>query len=150
VPNTVITFVAVTVDDLALLAGWFEGDVEGAAHLGFYRDGRAWLELLSKDRRGWIVHADRVPIGFLDLEADGDTGYFSYYVAPPFRGRGLGTALLLQIGTPGDEMRVRKMKGDVESGNSPSLAALRRAGFTVGADVDAEGMLSATKVLRAA
>lgn len=142
-----IAVVPVTPDHEILIRGWLDGDTDGQAHLGFFRDPTVWFALLSTHRRGWIAVRDDQPIGLLDLEVDGETGYFSYYVAPECRRRGLGAKLLVELQLRCAGLGLRRAVGYVEPTNTASLAALRRAGFTVADHPDDDGMLAATKVL---
>ncbi|WP_166442255.1 GNAT family N-acetyltransferase [Nakamurella flava] len=115
--------------------------------LGFFRDPTAWFPLLSAQRHGWIAVTDDESVGLLDLQVDGPTGFFSYYIAPQFRRRGLGTALLLGLRMRCAELGVNRVLGYVEPTNTPSLATLRRAGFTVADHLDDEGMLEVSRAL---
>lgn len=142
-----ITVVPVTPDHEILIRGWLDGDPDGQAHLGFFRDPTVWFALLSTHRRGWIAVRDDQPVGLLDLEVDGETGYFSYYVAPDLRRRGFGAAMLLELQSRCAELGLTRVVGYVEPTNTASLATLRRAGFTVADQPDDEGMLQVSRSL---
>lgn len=148
-PESAISFIPVTADNGALVTAWLDGDVQGMTHLSSYRDVPAWLGRLSENRHGWIAHVNDSAIGFLDVDIDGATGSFSYYVAPEHRRRGMGTALLLSLPALCDAIGVRRLVGYVEPENDASLAALRRAGFSVCTETDEDGMLAAVKDLTA-
>ncbi len=54
----------------------------------------------------------------------------AYYVAPRWRGRGVGTRLIKHLITQAPVWRVDRLLAMVWSDNAASLSVLRRAGFS--------------------
>lgn len=72
------------------------------------------------------------PIGFADVELDPAvrTAYFTYYVAPRWRGQGYSRALLGAIsGYLREHTDAEMLQGSVEPQNVASRRALTAAGF---------------------
>jgi RimJ/RimL family protein N-acetyltransferase len=128
------------ISDTAQIFKWFTRDAEGNRRLGFYADPDQWFKLLSPSRRAWLVIAEDQPVGFLDVEIDGPTGYLAYYVAPEHRGKGFGALTLRLAVDQARQLGLTALDGGVEPDNLASIAALKRAGFHLFPE-DAEGML---------
>ena len=127
-------------DDRKLIQRWFADDEEGIRRLEFYAQPELWFALLGPTRLGWFVIVDDHPVGFIDMEIDGESGYIAYYVAPEFRGLGYGTQTLQVMLDKARELGLALLDGGVDPDNAASIAALKRAGFEVG-PLDEEGML---------
>ncbi|MBS2531590.1 GNAT family N-acetyltransferase [Catenulispora sp. NF23] len=128
-------------DDLSCIGGWFAGDIEGNRHLASYANPEEWRKLFSRSRRGWFFTniATGQAVGFIDLEIEGETGYFSYYIAPGSRGSGHGTQALRVLIELALQLGLGELKGGVEPDNAASIAALKKAGFLL-LDLDEDGM----------
>ncbi|WP_194925787.1 GNAT family N-acetyltransferase [Catenulispora pinisilvae] len=128
-------------DDLSCVGSWFAGDIEGNRHLASYANPEEWRKLFSRSRRGWFFTsiATGRAVGFIDLEIDGVTGYFSYYIAPESRGSGYGTQALRALIDLALRLGLDELKGGVEPDNAASIAALNKAGFQL-LDLDEDGM----------
>ena len=127
--------------DLSCIGNWFVGDVEGARHMASYARPEEWRKLLSSSRRGWFFTSAATgrAVGFIDLEIDGETGYFSYYIAPASRGTGLGAQALRALIELARQLGIGDLKGGVEPDNVASIAALKRVGFQL-LDLDEDDM----------
>jgi RimJ/RimL family protein N-acetyltransferase len=128
-------------DDLSCIGSWFAGDVEGVRHMASYAMPEEWRRLFSPLRRGWFFTgaATGRAVGFIDLEINEKTGYFSYYIAPEFRGTGHGTEALRALTGLARQLGLGELKGGVEPDNAASIAALKRAGFQL-LDLDEDEM----------
>jgi RimJ/RimL family protein N-acetyltransferase len=106
-----------------------------------YVDPEEWRKLFSPSRRGWLFTdiATGRAIGFMDLEVEGETGYFSYYVAPESRGVGHGTQALRALIELAGQLGLGELKGGVEPDNTASIAALKKVGFKL-LDLDEDDM----------
>ncbi len=126
--------------DLSCIGNWFVGDVEGVRHMASYANPEEWRKLFSPSRRGWFfTNIDGRAVGFIDLEIDGETGYFSYYIAPESRGAGHGAQALRALIDLGRQLGLGELKGGVEPDNAASIAALKRVGFQL-LDLDGDDM----------
>ena len=128
-------------DDLSCIGSWFVGDIEGNRHLASYANPEEWRKLFSRSRRGWFFTNIETghTVGFIDLEIDGETGYFSYYIAPGSRGSGYGTQALQALIGLALQLGLGELKGGVEPDNTASIAALKKVGFQL-LDLDGDGM----------
>lgn len=127
--------------DLSCIGDWFVGDVEGVRHMASYAQPDEWRKLLGSSRRGWFFTnaATGRAVGFVDLEIDGETGYFSYYIAPESRGAGQGTQALRALVELARQLGLGELKGGVEPENAASVAALKKVGFQL-LDLDEDDM----------
>jgi len=116
--------------------------------MGSYIKPEQWRKLLGPSRRGWFFTsiASGRAVGFIDLEIDGDTGYFSYYIAPESRGAGHGTQALRALIDLARQLGLGELQGGVEPDNTASIAALKKAGFQL-LDLDEDDMLPVRIVL---
>lgn len=126
---------------------WFAGDTEGALHLGSYAEPDQWFKLLSHSRHGWFVINEDRRMGFVDLEVNNQAGYFAYYIAPEYRGKGYGTQTLRLLVERAHQLGLTVLEGGVEPDNAASIAALKRTGFELLA-LDDEGMLPIRLVIK--
>jgi ribosomal protein S18 acetylase RimI-like enzyme len=130
---------SLTRDLAALVAAWFTEDEEGQRRLDadFYGAGLKWWPLVEQDavRYGWVGLLGDEPVGFIDLEIDGERAGIAIYVRSEFRRRGIGEQLLRLAAAEGRTLGVAEVVGGVESDNVASIRWLIAAGFTqAGAD----------------
>jgi RimJ/RimL family protein N-acetyltransferase len=71
----------------------------------------------------WV--ADR-PIGLARLVRHGDTGEIAFEVADDWQRRGVGSLLADRLAADARAAGITRFRGDVDSGNTASLALLRR------------------------
>ena len=120
-------------DGLRQVEHWLAADpVGGAIFGGFYGHAVArWTPLLqAPSRHGWITFDDEGPIGFIDLEILDDEAEITYYVSPPRRRQGLGSATVDEVVRLAAGQGARQIHAAVEPDNLASLATLRSSGFT--------------------
>ncbi|HEY7164352.1 MAG TPA: GNAT family N-acetyltransferase [Candidatus Binatia bacterium] len=100
-----------------------------------WSDHEAWFSrILSANRaRLWILELEKVPVGQIRYEQrTSETAEISFSVAEPFRGRGIGSQLLLLTLAPAArELNVGQMRGITFVNNIPSQRAFLSAGFEV-------------------
>jgi RimJ/RimL family protein N-acetyltransferase len=133
-----------TAEDAELLLAWRNDPVtransfeQGAIELESHR---AWLtrKLASPDTRLWILTDDGVPAGQVRYDRRGHAGEVSVAIAPEFRGRGFGSAILrLSAPRACSELALSEIRALVKPSNQASLAAFERAGFQRGDDTHA-------------
>ena len=93
-------------------------------------------------RWGFVAKADQTPIGFADVEFDPlvRTAFFTYYIAPGWRGQGYSRPLLDAISSYlREQTDAKKLQGSVEPQNLASRRALTAAGFKP-TTVDSDGL----------
>jgi len=120
---------------------WLKDDAEGQRFLGTYLTD-TWEHLVDfKVRFLWIAEDGGRQIGFFDFDLDpSGAGYFVFYVAPEFRGKGYGRRVLLAgMGTP-EAKGCAHLEGGVEPDNTASRRVLEDEGFT-NTGPDEDGML---------
>jgi RimJ/RimL family protein N-acetyltransferase len=107
-------------------ASFSGGSVELADH-------ERWLQetLGRTDRRLYVAHAEGTDVATARLDVQGAEAVVSLTVAPEWRGRGIGTRVIVALvteafRTPG----LRRLLAHVKPDNAASLAAFERAGFT--------------------
>jgi RimJ/RimL family protein N-acetyltransferase len=125
---------------------WFLDDAEGNRRLSSYANPDDWFKLLGPSRHVSLVVSEDQSLGFVDMELEGSTGYFAYYVAPNFRGRGYGVEVLRLTIAQARALGLTVLKGGVEPDNAASVATLKRVGFDLLPE-DGEGMLPTRLVL---
>ena len=109
----------------------------GRLDADFYGAGLKWLPLVEQDavRYGWVGVLDGEPVGFVDVEIDGERAGIAIYVRSEFRRRGIGEQLLRLAVSEGRSLGVAELVGGVEDDNVASIRCLIAAGFTpAGAD----------------
>ncbi|WP_165956484.1 GNAT family N-acetyltransferase [Kribbella antibiotica] len=123
-----------------MIAGWVQGDPAGHRWILEYADPQSWTALFSSTRWGFVALDGQTPIGFADVELDQATrtAYFTYYVAPNWRGQGYSRPLLDAIsGYLREQTDADKLQGSVEPQNVASSRALVAAGFNpIATDID--------------
>ena len=126
-----LAFRSLTEANAEVAASWFDGDEEGRKEFGgFYGVHPKWWTLVSADdsRHGWLVCVDDEPVGFADVDVDGDgTAEVSIYIRPSHRGLGLGSAALRALGPVCRRVGVVRLRGAVRPDNAASLAAVASA-----------------------
>jgi RimJ/RimL family protein N-acetyltransferase len=96
---------------------------------------RKWYaeKLASEDCRLWIMESDHTPAGQIRYDrVNAEIAQISLSLAPMYRGRGLGTWLL--VSTPAmaaRELKVERVRGIALSGNIASHRSFLKAGFTL-------------------
>jgi RimJ/RimL family protein N-acetyltransferase len=138
-PAQSVVLSPLTKDLAALVASWFIEDEEGQRRLDsdFYGADLKWWRLVQHDpaRYGWVGLLDDEPIGFLDLEIEGERAGIAIYVRREFRRRGIGKQLLRLAAVEGRSLGVPELVGSAERDNAASTRCLIAAGFTeAGAD----------------
>lgn len=102
---------------------------------------RAWLESHREPYAVFVTEADgddgnREVVGFSALSVFYDrAGYdgvtdLAYYIAPGWRGRGVGTFTLSSLLDEARQRHMRKACGIIFADNAGSVALMRRFGFT--------------------
>lgn len=134
-----VVLTPLTRDLAALVASWFAEDEEGQRRLDtdFYGADLKWWLVVQQcaPRHGWVGLLGDEPVGFVDVEVDGERGGIAIYVRPAFRCRGIGGQLLRLVAADGRALGIAELVGHVESDNVASIRCLLAAGFTqAGAD----------------
>jgi acetyltransferase len=70
--------------------------------------------------------------------SDRQDAEFALIVADPWHGKGLGSKLMERLIAAAREMGVKRLKGDVLSGNHPMLALMNKLGFALKKDEGGE------------
>ncbi len=130
---------AVTFDDAFLLWRWandavvrrnsFEtAPIPWETHVEWLRE-----KLGSSATRFWILEYCSIPVATIRYDRAGDAARIGFSVAAPYRGRGLGTKLLLMSASRARrELGVEILEGSVRPENEASARAFRAAGFREG------------------
>jgi len=139
-----VTLRPLTRDLAALVASWFTEDDEGRRRLDadFYGANLKWWSLVEQDtaRYGWVGMLDNEPVGFVDVEIEGERAGIAIYVRSEFRRRGIGEQLLRLAAAEARPLAVVELAAGAESDDIASLRCLIAAGFTQG-DADEFGPL---------
>ncbi|MBM4274949.1 MAG: bifunctional acetate--CoA ligase family protein/GNAT family N-acetyltransferase [Deltaproteobacteria bacterium] len=77
-------------------------------------------------------------VGRMVMDADRDSAEFAVIVADPWQGKGLGPKLLERVIDIARENGVRLLYGEVLAQNQPMLEMVRRAGFSLKKDANAQ------------
>jgi RimJ/RimL family protein N-acetyltransferase len=126
-------------DDARLLWGWANDPL--TRKQSFNPAAIPWTEherwfsgiLASSSARLWILERDKNPVGQIRYERrHGEFAQISFSVTVPFRGRGIGTRLLLLTSSSAArELEVRRTRGTVFATNVASQRAFINAGFSI-------------------
>lgn len=123
--------VLVTQSFQSLIDQWFDNDIAGQKELSSYMNLQSWMKLLEPDTRwGWIAYEGDEAVGFLDLEKSGSKGYFSFYLAPQYRGQGKSRSLLQALIKEAGRHEIKQLEAGAEESNIASQKALLAMGFT--------------------
>ncbi len=134
-------------DDSHIFKRWFQNDSIGRRFLAEYENIESLLKLINSSRKFWLAYNNENYIGFLDLEVDKENGYFSFYVAPNFRNKGLSTELLSLLEKKAHEYSIKKLFGHVEMENTNSIRSLQKAGYLHAQKLDKDNLLKFSKKL---
>ncbi len=128
--------------DKVLIDTWFKSDELGMRFLSSYITDN-FLHLIDfRKRYLWVVTNNNLPIGFFDFEIETEErGYFSFYISPEYRGKGVGFDLLKEALKLPETVSVKILEGGVEKDNLPSIKTLEKAGFKY-VETDEDGMLT--------
>jgi len=128
-----------TAADVELLCGLMAANYAEANYPSEPRAAREAFAALVRDPalgRAWIVEVDDRAAGYAvltlgwSLEYGGRDAFVDdLYVAPEYRGRGLGGAALAAVEAAARELGVRALHLEVERGNRPAQELYRRRGF---------------------
>ena len=77
-------------------------------------------------------------VGRLYLEPDRESAEFAVIVADPWQGKGLGPKLLEEVIRIAREQGARRLVADVLAQNQPMLEMVKKAGFTLQKDPEAQ------------
>ncbi len=136
-----ITFRKFITPDKQLIDGWLKTDELGMQFLSSYVADDFVGLIDFKKRYLWIAYSAATPVGFFDFERESDEkGYFTFYVRPDFRGKGMGYELLTGGLSLPEVKAVRVIEGGVEKDNVSSIKTLEKAGFKY-SSTDEDGML---------
>ncbi len=125
-----LTLCPYTTQDINLIKNWISTDTTGSQYLDSYATSEDWINLVdNKQRFFYIAKLDDTPIGFFDFEIQRERGYFSFYVAPEYRGKGLGTELLQTALDLEPVKQVTTLEGGVAQSNIASQKVLEHLGF---------------------
>ena len=118
-------------EELETIKGWLTPDKEGKRWLVSYLDVATVYRLLSDKRRFLFLEYHGAKIGFVDIETseDNEVAYFSLYISPEWRKRGLGQASLLAIENYCRKLNVSRIEGGIERENQRSIACALGAGL---------------------
>jgi RimJ/RimL family protein N-acetyltransferase len=92
-----------------------------------------WLmaRLADPDTRLWIAEEGGEAVGQVRVDLRGGAGTVSIGIAPAHRGRGIGSAVLQAMLVEIErDLRVRRLRAVAHAGNTASLRAFERAGFS--------------------
>lgn len=114
-----------------LIKKWLVHDDIGMRFLPSYAKTEDFVHLVDFDKRFlWIASDSNTRIGFFDLEIESaDKGYFTFYLAPEFRGKGLGKLLLKGALELPEVQKVKILEGGIEKENIASKIVLEKLGF---------------------
>jgi len=127
---------------------WLIGDPSGHQFMSEYENIEKIFKLLNINRKFWILHDINIPVGFIDLEIDDSKGYFSFYIAPDFRGKDFSSELLNLLEKKALELSVTSLLGCVELDNIVSVQSLKKAGYASLENLDKHGLTEFSKNFR--
>jgi RimJ/RimL family protein N-acetyltransferase len=110
-----------------------------------YADTELIFKLLSPTRKFWLALDNGVVVGFIDLDIKLPKGYFTFYIAPMFRGRGLSQSLFDSLERQARQFSIHNLLGYVETDNPASIRSLQKAGYIQSGEPDKDGLLEFSK-----
>ena len=125
------------------ISSWFaiDNDSQSLKDMSFYSSPKKWFSLFSQSRYGLAIKLEGKPIGFIDVDIEGDKARIAYYIAPAFRKRGMGKESLIQLENYlADDSSVLSIHAFVDPVNIASQALLKSLGYEAEA-LDEEGMI---------
>lgn len=128
----------------AAVARWFDDDAEGRRRLGFYAGHPKWWHLVAhhESRRGFIARLDGEPIGFVDLDQQGDDVNVTICVGRAFRHHGHGVAILhAAVSAARSFSGAARLVAEVEPDNLASIRACTRVGMRLHPEPNRHGEL---------
>jgi GNAT superfamily N-acetyltransferase len=137
----------ITKDDRPIIEQWLQNDLAGHQFVAYYRDTTLIFKLLSPTRKFWLAYDNEVAIGFVDLEINLPKGYFTFYVAPEFRSKGLSQELLNLLEQQAKKFSIVNLLGYIETDNSASIRSLQKASYIQSEQPDKDGLLEFDKKL---
>ena len=137
----VLSFQKFVIKNKEVISNWFSSDELGIKFLSSYVTDE-FAQLIDFQKRYlWLVLRDDVGVGFFDLEIESDKkGYFAFYIAPAYRGKGLGLEILKAALNLPEVTSVEVLEGGVDKDNLSSIKTLEQANFKY-AYTDEDGML---------
>ena len=137
----VLSFQKLVIKNKEVISNWFSSDELGIKFLSSYVTDE-FAQLIDFQKRYlWLVLRDDVGVGFFDLEIESDKkGYFAFYIAPEYRGKGLGLEILKAALNLPEVTSVEVLEGGVDKDNLSSIKTLEQANFKY-AYTDEDGML---------
>ena len=86
--------------------------------------------------RAWLIYSENAPIGYVvlafsfSLESHGRDGIIDeIYIAPAYRGRGIGTQVMKSVETEARQLGLKKLYLEVERNNHRAKLLYQKLGF---------------------
>jgi hypothetical protein len=123
---------AVDVAGLRSLETLVVSDADGVAEFGgFYGQAvRRLGPLLGPGRRAWLLSHDGSPCGFLDADAEAGCVGLAWFVAEPYRRRGIATTAVIWLLNSDAFPDATRFRASIAPSNLASRLLARRAGFS--------------------
>ncbi len=143
---------AATADDCRMIWKWRNEETTRGASFDSseiaYETHEAWFRasLARRDRKIFVVVAEAEPCGVVRLDRSGRRAEVSIFLARARHGVGIGPRALRAIARVGIREHLDALTARTKSGNYPSRAAFRSAGFTEA--VEEGGVVTMVKPLR--
>lgn len=144
---SVMNIKEITKADIPLIKEWFLDDESGRQFVADYENVEKIIALTNNYRKFWLISDDKAPMGFIDLEIVDSKGYFAYYIAPSFRGKGYSTQFLNLLEEKAKQLSVNTLLGYAETNNIASIKAIQKAGYIQSQNPDQDGLLEFSKTL---
>ena len=137
---------------------WLPLTLKFAGEMNRLKQGEDFLDLIEPALHVQLQSALRktlvgvnagAPLAELDCELEGDSVWFSVWVAPKYRRKGIGLQAMQYLQGWAKERGMARLVGAVEPMNTPSQRLMDKAGFTVSPKPDEDdGMLRAEFTLK--